>query len=238
MLKYGPASSSVLVGAGIRRRRSNGGRTTTCWHGAESRPTIDRRARVLQRAQQVERQPLDGAAEQQRRARAAGQHTDDDRHVVALDPLEDHGGPDPCRRRDRRARADGLVDRRQLGDRVDRLARGHQLAGNRWPEEPGRSGDRRCRPRLLPDRRVGSTWRGSRAGVSSAGSVTGPGRRRGIVGSLRATLCHSGWPGYYPGYPWPGDWRPRDRGSPGGGCGLQAGPGWSARNGVGQGPSG
>ena len=34
MLRNGPASPSVLVVAGMSRRMSNGGRSTTSWHGA------------------------------------------------------------------------------------------------------------------------------------------------------------------------------------------------------------
>ena len=39
MLKYGPASSEVFVGAGSSRRTSSGARMTTCWHGAFARST-------------------------------------------------------------------------------------------------------------------------------------------------------------------------------------------------------
>jgi len=84
-------------------------------------------ARVIQRVQQVERQPLDGAAHEQRRALAAGQDSNDDRNGVALDVFEEQGG----------AAAGAFVDGGEFRVGIDGLPRGGELAGDGSQELEG-----------------------------------------------------------------------------------------------------
>ena len=90
----------------------------------------DGRHRALQRAQQLEGQPVGGRVQQQRRAQPAGEHAGHDRHVVAADAAEEHGRADPGGRRHGRAGAHAPVDARQLEVGVDGHVGGHQLAGH------------------------------------------------------------------------------------------------------------
>ena len=156
----------------------------------------DRRARVIQRVEQVERQPLDRAVEQQRGALAAGEDADHDRHVVALH-AEKHGRADPRRRRDRRAGADELVDAGQFGHRIHRLARRDQAAPGSTRGTRAPSGGRRCRradgrlecwmqhAAALRDPRLsaGAAVRGQFLHARQAGDPTGSSR----VGRRRST---------------------------------------------------
>ena len=76
---------------------------------------------MIEGVEKVEGQALDGAAEQQRGALAAGQDAGDHGHAVALHVLEQHGRPDAGGGRDRSARADEAVDAGEFGEGVDRL---------------------------------------------------------------------------------------------------------------------
>ena len=98
---------------------------TTSWQGAAG--DGHGRAGVIQRVQQIEGQPLDGAAHEQRGALAAGQDSGDDRDGEALDVFEEQGG----------AGADAFVDGGEFRVGIDGLARGGELAGDGGEELQG-----------------------------------------------------------------------------------------------------
>ena len=79
MLRNAPASLSVLVVAGMSRRMSKGGRSTTSWHGASPDGTTTGGMGRSRAAEQLERQPVRSRPQQQRRAQAAGEHAGDAR---------------------------------------------------------------------------------------------------------------------------------------------------------------